>query len=201
MNKIGIFGGSFDPIHIGHLITAEKLLEKRKLEKIFFIPAFISPHKIDYDYSAPDHRYNMVKLAIKNNSYFEVSDIEIKEGVVSYTLNTLLQFKKNYESVELIIGFDNLIRFDQWYKPDEILELADLVVMKRSYDKEIKNPNKYFEVAEFVDTPTIDVSGTEIRKRISNNLPIDYYVPEAVKNYIIKNKLYKNTNTDINYIE
>lgn len=191
MKKIGIFGGSFDPIHLGHLITAQRILEIRKLDKIFFIPAFISPHKIDYDYSAPEHRYNMIELAISSQSYFEVSDIEINKSIVSYTFNTVLEFSKMYESLELIIGFDNLIKFDQWYKPDEILELADLIVMKRSYNKEIKNPNKYFESAEFIDTPTLDISGTEIRKRISQNLPIDYYVPEAVKIYITENKLYK----------
>lgn len=191
MGKVGIFGGTFDPIHFGHLITAQNVLEKRKLKKIIFIPAFIAPHKIQYEYSAPEHRYNMTKIAASLYPYFEVSDYEISRDEISYTYNTLVEFEKKYEEMELIIGFDNLITFDLWHKPDDILKLANLVVLKRTYDKEIKSPNKYFAEAEFVDSPTIEISSTAIRNRVSRNLPIDYFVPQDVREYIIQHNLYR----------
>lgn len=191
MSKVGIFGGTFDPIHFGHLITAQILLEKRKLDKIIFVPAYIAPHKIKYDYSNPNHRYNMTNLAISTDPNFEISDFEINRDSISYTYNTLLEFSKIYDEMELIIGFDNLVTFDAWHKPDEVLELADLVVMKRTYDKEIKSTHKYFENAIYVETPTIEISGTEIRDRLSKKLPVDYYIPVTVLNYIKENNLYE----------
>lgn len=188
---VGIFGGSFDPIHFGHLITAQSVLDKRKLDKIIFVPSFISPHKLDFDYSSPHHRFNMVKLAIESHPQFDISDFELKKDKVSYSYETVLEFSKTYEEIELIIGFDNLISFNTWHKPDEILELATLVVMKRTFDEDIKNAHKYFGEAEYVDTPTIEISSTEIRKRISGKLPIDFFIPPKVKEYICDNDLYK----------
>jgi len=128
LSTVGIFGGTFDPIHLGHLITAQTLLETRKLKKIIFVPAYIAPHKIKYDYSAPEHRYKMTEMAISSYPYFDISDFEINRDDISYTFNTLVEFYKKYESMELIIGFDNLITFDLWHRPDDILQLADLVV-------------------------------------------------------------------------
>lgn len=191
MGKVGIFGGTFDPIHLGHLITAQTLLEKRRLQKIIFVPTFISPHKLQYEYSSSEHRYKMTELAISSHPCFEISDFELNRDEVSYTINTLIEFSKKYNSMELIIGFDNLVKFDLWHKPDEILELANLVVMKRTYDKGIKSANKYFEKAQFIDTPTIEISGTDIRRRVKYKRPIDYFVPKTVKDYIIENKLYR----------
>ncbi len=190
MDKIGIFGGTFDPIHFGHLITAQAVLEKRNLDKIIFVPSYISPHKVNHQYSDPIHRMNMTKLATETNPNFIVSDFEINRNEISYTYNTLLEFSKTYEEMELIIGFDNLVVFDLWHKPDEILKLVKLVVMKRTYDKEIKSPNKYFGEAEFVDTPTIEISATEIRKKISKQMCVEYFLPEKVINYIKTNNLY-----------
>jgi len=191
LTNIGIFGGTFDPIHIGHLINAQSVLEKRNLDKIIFIPNFISPHKPHYEFSAPEHRYKMTELAIDSIPNFEISDIEITNDNISYTYNTLKEFSKIYNRMELIIGFDNLITFDTWENPEGILELAELVVMKRTYDKNIKVPHKYFGDAIFVDTPTIEISGSNIRERIANNLNIDFLVPRVVKNYITENNLYK----------
>lgn len=189
--KIGIFGGTFDPIHIGHLITTQFVLEQRKLDKIIFIPCYISPHKTNYNSSNPVHRLNMLKLAIEGIPYFESSDFEIRKGNISYTYDTILELKKTYHYIELIIGYDNLIVFDKWYKPDEILDLAKLVVMKRVIDKDAEVKNKYFEKAIILNTPSIEISSSEIRERVKNNLSIDFMVPEKVKNYIIKNNLYR----------
>jgi len=189
--KIGILGGTFDPIHVGHLITAQRLIEIRNLEKIIFIPAFISPHKTEIQNSSAEHRLNMVKLAIENISYFDFSSIEAFKKEVSYSIDTIKEFKKVYDEIELIIGYDNIEKFYTWKNPDEILQLAKLVVMQREIDKKEIQKDKYFYAAEFVDTPQIDISATEIRNRVKNNLPIDFLVPEKVKEYIFKNNLYK----------
>jgi nicotinate-nucleotide adenylyltransferase len=194
LSKIGIFGGTFDPIHFGHLINAQAVLEERNLDKIIFIPNFISPHKPHYEYSAPEHRYKMIELAISSQPKFEISDYEISKDKVSYTYNTLVEFTQKYNKLELIIGFDNLVTFDSWENPEGILELAELIVMKRTYDKNIKVPHKFFGEAIFVDTPTIEISGSNIRKRISKKLNIDYLVPSSVRDYIYENQLYKSPN-------
>ncbi len=191
MSAVGIVGGSFDPVHHGHLITAQDVALKRNLEKVFFIPCYISPHKVNVEYSSPEHRVNMLKLAIEDHPLFEFSDFEINRKEISYTVNTLMEFSKKYDEIELIIGFDNLLKFDSWKEPDTILKLAKLIVMKRHIDTDTKIYHKYFGEAVYVDTPTIEISGTEIRERIRKNLPIDYLVPPSVKNYIFENNLYR----------
>lgn len=191
INKIGIFGGTFDPVHIGHLITTQFVLEKRSLDKIIFIPSNISPLKRDNLNSSPDHRLSMLKLAVDGNPKFDISNFELEKGNVSYTYDTLCEMKKKYREIELIIGYDNLVVFDKWYKPDEIFELADVVVMKRSCDEDKVVNHKYFDKAIILDTPGIEISSTEIRNRVKNNLPIDYLVPQKVKEYIFSNGLYK----------
>lgn len=190
MKKVGIFGGTFDPIHFGHLITTQFVLEKRKLEKIIFIPSHISPHKLEIKTVADSHRFNMVQLAIENNPQFEISDYEINNSDISYTFNTLLHFKKTYNNIELIIGYDNLLVFDKWYKPDEIFEEVTVVAMNRNGNYS-NNKNKFTEKAIIIDTPVVDISSTEIRERVKSNLPINYLTPPAVVDYIYAHKLYK----------
>lgn len=189
MEKIGIFGGTFNPIHNGHLITAQSVKEKRELSKIIFVPAFISPHKTENPQLIPDHRLRMLHLAIKDGSGFEVDDFELKQETVSYTIDSLKYFKQKYESIELIIGFDNLLVFDKWKQPDEILNLAELVVLNRKSDS--SNSNKYFEKANFVETPIIEISSTEIRRRVNEGKSINYLVPQTVMEYIYDFRLYK----------
>ena len=191
MKPVGILGGSFDPIHLGHLITSYDVLEKRDLEKIIFVPCHISPHKTDQKPTEDIHRLNMVKLAIEQYPYFESSDYEIRKGDVSYTYNTLVELKKSYNQIELIIGLDNLIVFDKWYRPDDILQLATVVVMKREIDNIPVKHNKYFDSVILLETTLIDISSTEIRERVKNNEPIDYLVPSKVKEYISQHGLYK----------
>lgn len=187
---IGLYGGSFDPVHFGHLITTQFLFEKRNLEKIIFMPCQISPLKKDSNPISNIHRFEMLKLATKSNPNYLVSDYEITRSDVSYTFNTICELKKIYEKIELIIGLDNLLLFDRWYKPNEIFDLATVVVMKR-YNKSVTYKiNEYFNKAVIVDTPYIEISSTDIRDRIKNNLSIDYFVPSEVKEYIYKNRLY-----------
>lgn len=191
MSKIGIYGGTFDPIHTGHLITAQSVCEIRKLDKIIFVPSFISPHKTNRNTTSPKHRIKMLKLAIEGISHFDFSDIEIKKKDISYTINTLKKLKSSYKNIELIIGFDNLITFDTWKEPDKILKLAKLVVLRRKIKEENSPKNRFFEKAIFVDTPLIEIYGTDIRNRIKTNRNIDFLVPQKVKAYIYKHNLYK----------
>ena len=191
IQKIGLFGGSFDPIHLGHIITAQIVFEARKLDKIIFMPCYFSPHKTDAKYAPPIHRLNMVMLAIKKYEHFSVSDFEISRNQISYTIDTINELRKKYSDIELIIGQDNLDVFDKWHKPDEIISKAKLVVLRRNFIKKNSFKNKYYESAIFVDTPIIDISSTEIKNRIKNNLRIDFLTGEEISNYIIQNNLYR----------
>jgi nicotinate-nucleotide adenylyltransferase len=191
MQTIGIYGGTFDPIHLGHLITAQSVYELRKLDKILFIPSFISPHKTDRISSSPKHRINMLKLAIKDIPYFDYTDIEIKNKNISYTVDTIRALKSSYENIELIIGYDNLLVFDKWKEPDDLLKLVKLIVLKRKVKDEKIRKNKYFKKAIFVETPLIDIRGTDIRKRVRSDNNINFLVPQKVMAYIYKHNLYK----------
>ena len=191
MSSIGIYGGTFDPIHYGHLITAQAVKEIRKLDKIIFIPAYISPHKTDKFSEKTRHRLNMLKLAIEEIPYFGFSNIELKSKSISYTVKTLIEFKKKYSTLELIIGYDNIIDFHTWKDPDKIIKLAQLVVLRRkTNDKKIEK-DKYYKAAQFVKTPVIEISSSEVRNRIREGKPIDFLVPKKVKEYICNFNLYK----------
>lgn len=191
MKKIGIYGGTFDPIHFGHLITAQSVLEIRKLDKILFIPSFISPLKTDRISSSPKDRISMLKLAIKDIPHFDYTDLEIKKKNISYTIETIKELRKTYKNVELIIGYDNLLVFDKWKNPDELLKLVTLIVLRRKVDNEKNHRNKYFKHAIFVDTPLVDIRGTDIRKRVRSGKSINFLVPQKVMAYIYKQNLYK----------
>lgn len=191
MSAVGVFGGTFDPIHSGHLITAISVREIRKLEKIIFIPAFISPHKTEIKSSDGEHRLEMVQRAIEGYDYFEVSDFEIMNGGVSYTIDTLKMLKQKFNDIELIIGYDNILKFNTWKQPDEILKLAKLVVLNRTVKFEPKVKDIYYQSAVFVDTPFVEISATDIRERVRTGKSIDFLVPKNVKQYICDHNLYK----------
>jgi nicotinate-nucleotide adenylyltransferase len=191
MSRIGIYGGTFDPVHHGHLITAQSVRELRNLDKIIFIPSFISPHKEKFKISDAVHRINMLKIAIKDIDYFDWSDFEISRENVSYTIDTLHEMKKHYDEIELILGADNMKTFYKWRSPEEIFELATLIVLRRRTDYEPGGDNKYEKNAVFLETPRIDISGTIIRQRVRQGLPIDFLVSRGVKEYIYNLKLYK----------
>lgn len=191
MNKVGILGGSFNPIHIGHLILANWVLEEFSLNKIIFIPCYIQPLKSNLDFAQPDDRLEMIKLAIFNNPKFDVSDFEIKRKRKSYTINTLRYFKKIFENIYFIIGADNLKEFHRWKEPDEILKIARLIVVNRGgYD--VRIPKKLRNIKIYhCKIPAIEISSTNIRERLRKNLSIKYLVPETVEKYIHKKQLYK----------
>jgi nicotinate-nucleotide adenylyltransferase len=191
MNAVGIFGGSFDPPHLGHLITAQAVLEIRKLKKIIFIPNGISPNKNYQRGAAAPDRLNMVKLSIEGIPNFEYSDIETSSPEISFTIDTLRKLSSSYKDLELIVGFDNLLEFNTWKDPEGILKCAKLVVLKRNINSRPEKQNKYFKAAIFVETPVIEISSTEIRRRVKEGLEIKYLVADKVKEYIYKLNLYK----------
>lgn len=191
MSAVGIFGGTFDPVHVGHLITAQAVREVRRLEKIIFIPAYVSPHKTEIPVLDAVHRLNMVKLSLDELEYFEYSDMEIKKENISYSIDTIRKLKKKYNQLELIIGYDNIFDFKTWKEPDEIIKLVTLVVLKRRTSIEPDFKDKYYRAAVFVETPAIEISSSNIRSRISKGLPVNYMVTEKVRKYINENHLYR----------
>ncbi|MCK5456365.1 MAG: nicotinate-nucleotide adenylyltransferase [Melioribacteraceae bacterium] len=189
-NKVGIYGGSFDPIHLGHLITARSVKEIRNLSEIIFVPTYKSPLKLDIEAASTEDRFKMTKLAVEKYDTFNVSDYEINKTEISYTINTVKYLKEKYGNIELIIGYDNFLIFDKWYKWEEILDLVDVVVLRRFYEESIKptiNSKRFI----FVDSPTIQISSTMIRERVSKNLPIDFLVSPDILKFIAENNLYK----------
>lgn len=192
MEKIAILGGSFNPIHIGHLILANTVCEEFNLDKIIFVPCYIQPLKSNKDFASPEDRLAMIKLAIQNNPKFELSDIEIKRKGKSYTVDTLKYFKQKYDDLYFVIGADNIKDFHRWKEPDTILKLAKLIVTNRG-GIELKIPKRLRGKKIFVcKIPDIEISSTLIRNNIRSNKSIKYLVPEKVEKYIIKNKLYTN---------
>jgi len=192
--KIGIFGGTFNPPHYGHLIVAEFIREEVGLDKIIFIPCSIPPHKQNDEYlsqiASPEHRFEMVKLAIIENKFFEVSDIEIKRGGVSYTIDTINYLTSNFPGEEfyLLIGADQFAEFHTWRKPEEIVQKVKLIVFNRPGFSVPQT--RFSKFATFITIPNIEISASAIRKRIKIGKSIKYLVPQAVEEYIFANKLY-----------
>lgn len=193
--KVGIFGGTFNPPHIGHLIVAEFIREEFKLDKIIFVPCAIPPHKRNQEYlsqvAEPRHRYKMIKMAIGGNNYFEVSDVEINRGGISYTVETVSYFVEKFPSYvfHLLIGADQFIEFHTWKEPFEIVKKVRLLVFNR-YGYSIPK-TEFSSFADFISVPYIDVSASMIRERIKAGRSIRYLVPAEVERYIYLNSLYK----------
>ncbi len=193
MSRVGILGGTFDPVHHGHLIIAQAVRELRNLDKIIFVPSYISPHKQDIRASAPEHRVAMLKLSIEDIPYFDLTDYEIEKKGISYTIDTLHEIKKHYDQIELIIGEDNFQTFNEWKSPEEIVKLVTLVVLRRRI-KDNESYNAFIKRAVFLETPVIDISSSAIRERVKKGLPINFLVPQNVLKYIYDLKLYKELN-------
>lgn len=188
--KIGILGGTFNPIHNGHLILADEVRQKLVLDKIFFVPVYSPVHKEEKDLLSPEERLKMVKMAVKDNPYFEALDMEIKRKGKSYTIDTLRQLKGEYPQVKkffFIVGSDALGYLDNWKDISEVMKLAKFIVALRP-NYPLKNlPN---DILPVVIEP-IDISGFRLRQRIKDNESVRYYLPKEVYNYIEKKGLYK----------
>jgi nicotinate-nucleotide adenylyltransferase len=191
--KIGIFGGTFNPPHIGHLITAESVRETIALDRIIFMPSYISPHKQEGEQYSARHRFTMTKIAIASNNRFDISNEEIEKGDTSYTIDTLDHLRKTHDnaSLYLIVGMDNYITFHLWKEPKRILEHTTLVVMNRPNYPQIINEIIGTTNVLFVDVPDIDISSSDIRQRMKEGRSVKYLVPDDVERYMIDNNLYK----------
>lgn len=187
--KIGILGGTFNPVHLGHLILAEEAREKLSLERIIFVPAFLPPHKEATGIAPAGARLAMLKAAIGKNKYFSVSDIEIRRSGRSYTIDTLKDFKEKFPADELyfIIGSDLLTYLAGWKDLKRILRMVKFIAATRPNFPLRRLP------AQIATLPirAVDISGFAIRSRIKAGKSFRYLVPEAVYRYISKNKLYQ----------
>ncbi len=193
---IALYGGSFDPIHIGHLITATNAVETYNLDKVIFIPSHITPLK-DRDLEASDtDRFEMIQRSIKNNSKFIVSDYEINNDGVSYSYNTVKYFKDIYrdKKIYFIIGTDRAKDLKKWYNIEELSKLVTFIFVARDGEKLediVENDDFYKGIDyEIMISPIIEISSSLIRNRIKQNKKIDYMVTDECKSYIEELSLY-----------
>jgi nicotinate-nucleotide adenylyltransferase len=190
MSRIGIFGGTFDPPHKGHIAIAEEAMKQLSLDTIYFVPAYLPPHKLQHYSMTAKHRLTMVKLAIDGHKDFKVSTIELQRRGISYTVDTLKAFRSRFPNAALIliIGADNLEQFHSWKSPKAILQLASLAVYKRrGFNQSLKNQNIAFQP---IKGQLLQVSSTEIRNRLVKGLTVSKLISRSIERYIKRHSLY-----------
>lgn len=194
VQKIGLFGGTFDPVHVGHLIIAEFIREAIDLTKIYFIPTKIHPLKNNRFIQSAQHRLKMLELATGDNPDFLISDFELQQSGTSYTIDTIKAFLRQYpaDSSELyfLVGADNMVQFHLWKQPDELVKLCQFILFGRPGFKKTEETNSYASSFRFIEAPLLEISSTDIRKRIRQGLSIRYLVPHSVEAYIKEHALY-----------
>lgn len=200
--RIGIFGGTFDPIHLGHLILADQCREQCELDEVWFVPAAIPPHKQATVISPAATRCAMIELAISGYPAFRLARLELDRSGPSYTVTTLEQLHGDDPSRELflLLGADSIRDLPSWREPQRVLELATVVAVNRGRDifdlpavkqhlkAELGNVSAHLQV---VQIPGIDISATDIRRRVTEGRSIRYLVPRAVEAYIHENSVYR----------
>lgn len=198
-NKIGVMGGTFDPIHYGHLLIAQSAAEEFGLDRVIFIPTGKSPHKSSDAVTDPSIRYEMARIAVCDNPLFGISDLESSSAEVSYTYLTLQKIQTIYPDAKLyfIMGEDSLDEFHNWKRPDEICRKATLLVAARNdavhqaEDKVKKAGSDYAANIHLLSAPYFSVSSREIREHIRKGESVRYMMPELVEGYIRRHALYK----------
>lgn len=196
--RVGIFGGTFDPIHIGHLIVAETIMDEFHLDKVVFIPAAVPPHKLDKQISPAKHRYMMTMLATCSNPRFQVSDMEMHRQGPSYSRDTLAQLIEEHgrdTEFYFIVGADSVENLHTWNRIDELLTMCHFIGASRpgcmpDMEKIAQRFGSLVEKIHCLETPELEISSTEIRHRVGQKRTIRYIVPETVEQYIYKEKLY-----------
>jgi nicotinate-nucleotide adenylyltransferase len=190
---IGLFGGTFDPIHFGHLILAERAREEMALDAVLFVPANIPPHKrVGRRIAPPDCRIEMLRLATASNRSFCIEDHEIDREGISYTYDTLVYLRGLYPKAEftLLIGADNARDFRTWYRPEEIVTMAKHGVWGRP-GSELPAELMPGVPLRRIDAPLIEISSTDIRERVAAGRSVRYLTPESVVEYIAQQGLYR----------
>jgi nicotinate-nucleotide adenylyltransferase len=204
VKRIGLFGGTFDPVHYGHLVIAEDARVYLRLDQVLFAPAYQPPHKPHGSYSAFEHRVHMVELAAAANSYFGLSLIETRLPVPSYTVDTVRALQAELglgAKLYFIMGMDSLANILTWHKPEELLRLCRIVVAERAgYQVDIaaleaKLPGLSHSL-ELIDTPELSISSTDLQRRVRCKLSIRYQVPCSVERYIRQHRLYVDESND-----
>jgi nicotinate-nucleotide adenylyltransferase len=208
---IGIFGGTFDPVHIGHLRVAEEVREFFSLEKVYFVPGYIPPHKRDQKITNADERLRMLKMAIRGNNFLRLSEIEIQRGGVSYSIDTVRFFEKKFRDLFFLIGIDAFSEINTWYNYKEIFYHTNFIIMIRPSHRntpgvgilppDVKNDVRVIDKLTFEHISKkrlyfhhitqLDISSTKIRESLKNNRSIKYLVPSSVERFINKRGLYR----------
>lgn len=201
-SRVGLFGGSFDPIHFGHLIAAHDIAEQLSLGRVLVIPCGEPPHKQNVRLTPADHRLAMVRLAVEGDPLFEVSEIELKRQGPSYTFDTVTQLRSQYgPTVELFwfIGADSLPQLPTWHRAAELVNIATIVTAKRpghadpdweKLDDAFGSHAVAMLKAHCLETHDIGISATELRNRASHGKSLRYFTPHTVASYIQKHKLF-----------
>ncbi len=200
MAKIGIMGGTFDPIHNGHLMIGRQAYEEYHLDEVWFMPSGTPPHKKDHKITEEKDRCAMVNLAISDSPFFRLSDFEVKRAGNTYTAETLRLLAQEYPEHQFyfIIGADSLFQIERWYHPEDVMRRTTLMVAGRDYPQAERTMDEQIAFLEQkygagilkLHCEEMDVASAELRKAIAKKESIERYVPAAVAEYIIKNKLY-----------
>lgn len=194
--RLGVFGGTFDPPHVGHLLAAVDAVEALTLDRLLFVPAAQQPLKVGCESAAPEHRLAMARLLAGDDPRFGVDPIEIDRAGLSYTVDTLGELARRLPGVELffLVGADALTTFPRWREPRRVLELARLVVLRRVSD-DVQLPALMREAPGrepiVLASRRVDVSSTEVRARVRAGLSIRGFVPDAVAAYVAQARLYR----------
>ena len=196
-DRIGVMGGTFNPIHMGHLIIAEEGRQQFQLPKVLFVPAYITPNK-EVRGATAEERLKMVRLATANNPYFEVSDMEIKRKGRSYTVDTLRRLKDRYGprcTVYFISGTDTVADLPNWHEPEEVLKLCKFVGAVRpgctdSFREVIHSFGRLGENILPLIVPAVDISSSAVRRRLAAGKSVRYMIPEEVYAYIKEKRVY-----------
>lgn len=194
IRRLGVYGGTFDPVHTGHLAIARGVVAHCGLDRLLFVPSARPPHKQGHAIAPPDDRYRMAELAARHDPHFEVSDMEINRPGLSYTVDTLEEVRKIHGAsceIYLVIGADSLLEIDTWYAPDRVFDLATVVTVPRPGKDLTGVDPRWRDRVVIIHLPEIDISSTDIRRRAGAGLPIAHLVPEEVAGYIEERGLYR----------
>jgi nicotinate-nucleotide adenylyltransferase len=199
LQRIGVIGGTFDPIHYGHLAAAEEARVRVNLEKVLFVVALLPPHKLDEDVTPVEHRLAMVRLGIASNPHFEISLVDVDRPGPSFTVDTISMLQEQWgpdSELFFVMGLDSLVEVPTWHQPERLIRLCHLVAVSRPrFEVDMRQleasvPGISSRV-EIIDMPEVDISSSDLQRRVKEGLPIKYQVPEEVERYIIEHRLYE----------